>query len=157
IIQVKIHIGYIGLRIRMFRRYLAGLKIKSIKTLNTILILAISAILVLSIILYMVGSIGLSRQASIYAYSILAITIMFNIIVRIIRYFGFLRIKQYFRVNWGAPFIIAFMILLVAAAYYLSLGFEGEANSIAVYAYYMLVLGVVLQLVCYLKYGGGND
>ena len=67
-----------------------------------------------------------------------------------------LRIKRgyvnYFRENWGAPFVIAFMILLLTAAYYLSIGDEGFANELAVYAYYNLVIGVILQLVSYIRY-----
>jgi hypothetical protein len=41
----------------------------------------------------------------------------------------------------------------MAAAGYLCCGLESIANDIAVYAYYSLVIGVVLQLICYLKYG----
>jgi hypothetical protein len=63
------------------------------------------------------------------------------------------RLRGYLRENWGAPFIIAFMVMLLAAAGYLCYGLESIANDIAVYAYYSLVVGVVLQLICYLKYG----
>jgi len=63
------------------------------------------------------------------------------------------RTKDYLRENWGAPFIIAFMILLVIAAGYLAYGNEAFANDIAVYAYYSLVIGVILQIICYIKYG----
>jgi uncharacterized membrane protein YbhN (UPF0104 family) len=59
---------------------------------------------------------------------------------------------DYFKENWGAPFIIAFMILLIIAAIYLSLGNEAYANEIAIYAYYALVIGVFLQLASYIKY-----
>jgi hypothetical protein len=62
---------------------------------------------------------------------------------------------SYLRENWGAPFIIAFMVMLMAAAGYLCYGLESIANDIAVYAYYSLVIGVILQLICYLKYGEG--
>jgi uncharacterized membrane protein len=62
------------------------------------------------------------------------------------------RTKNYFKENWGAPFIIAFMILLIIAAIYLSLGNEAYANEIAIYAYYALVIGVFLQLASYIKY-----
>jgi hypothetical protein len=60
---------------------------------------------------------------------------------------------KYLLENWGAPFILTFMFLLVAAAAYLALGLETVANDLAVYAYYFLVSGVFLQLACYLKYG----
>ena len=63
------------------------------------------------------------------------------------------RLRGYLRENWGAPFIIAFMAMLMAAAGYLCYGLESIANDIAVYAYYSLVVGVVLQFICYLKYG----
>jgi hypothetical protein len=44
------------------------------------------------------------------------------------------------------------MLLLLAAAVSLSLGLPYLADAIAVYAYYALVAGVVLQLACFLKY-----
>jgi uncharacterized membrane protein YbhN (UPF0104 family) len=59
---------------------------------------------------------------------------------------------DYFKENWGTPFIIAFMILLIIAAIYLSIGNEAYANEIAIYAYYALVIGVFLQLASYIKY-----
>ena len=62
------------------------------------------------------------------------------------------RLKGYLRENWDSPFIIAFTIMLMAAAGYLCCGLESVANDIAVYAYYSLVIGVALQFVCYLKY-----
>ena len=53
---------------------------------------------------------------------------------------------EYFKTNWGAPFVIAFQVLLIAAAGYLAAGAEAVANELAVYAYYSLVAGVILQL-----------
>jgi hypothetical protein len=44
------------------------------------------------------------------------------------------------------------MLLLLSAAVSLSAGLSSLANAVAVYAYYALVVGVVLQLVCFLKY-----
>jgi len=67
------------------------------------------------------------------------------------------RLKGYLRENWGSPFILAFMVMLMAAACYLCYGLEGVFNEIAVYAYYSLVIGVVLQLICYLKYVEDED
>jgi heme/copper-type cytochrome/quinol oxidase subunit 4 len=65
---------------------------------------------------------------------------------------GFLvRAKGYLRLNWGAPYIVGFMLLLLSAAASLSVGSESLADLLAVYAYYFLVAGVVLQLVCFLK------
>jgi len=63
-----------------------------------------------------------------------------------------IKIKNYLKENWGVPFIIAFMILLIACAGLLTIGNEELANELAVYAYYFLVTGVILQLACYLKY-----
>lgn len=60
---------------------------------------------------------------------------------------------RYVGENWGAPFVITFVVLLISSAVLLSLGSSGSANSIAVYAFYALVLGVVLQIASYLKYG----
>ena len=66
------------------------------------------------------------------------------------------RVKVYVRENWGAPFIVGFMLLLMAAAASLSIGLADVANEVAIYAYYALVVGVVLQLVCFLKYNRRN-
>lgn len=62
-------------------------------------------------------------------------------------------IKRCFRENWGAPFIIGFMLLLMVAAASLSVGLDPLANGVAVYAYCALAIGVVLQLVRLLKNG----
>ena len=86
----------------------------------------------------------------IYGSSKVAITPKLNIGIS-------LRIKDYLKENWGAPFIIVFMILLTTAAVYLALGDEANANNIAVYAYYSLVIGVFLQLICFIKYGREED
>ena len=59
----------------------------------------------------------------------------------------------YIRTNWGAPFVLAFIVLLIASAALLSAGRSSTANSIAVYAFYALVLGVVLQIASYIRYG----
>ena len=68
------------------------------------------------------------------------------------------KMKGYFRENWGAPFVIGFMVLLIVAAGSLAIGLGSLANEVAIYAYYALVAGVVLQLVCFLKFGekGGD-
>jgi len=66
------------------------------------------------------------------------------------------KVKAYTRENWGAPFIVGFMLLLMVAAVSLSIGVADVANEVAVYAYYALVGGVVLQLVCFLKYNRKN-
>jgi hypothetical protein len=62
------------------------------------------------------------------------------------------KVKGYVKENWGSPFIAGFMLLLLSAAVSLSLGLSYLADAIAVYAYYALVAGVILQLACFLKY-----
>jgi len=66
-------------------------------------------------------------------------------------------LKEYFRENWGAPFIIVFMVLLIVAAVFLGLGFEFLAERLAEFAYYFLVVGVVLQLVVVIKEERSED
>lgn len=51
----------------------------------------------------------------------------------------------------GAPFILAFIILLILAAIHLAVGMEDQANKLAEYAYYMLVIGVVLELFAVIR------
>lgn len=53
----------------------------------------------------------------------------------------------------GATFIIAFIIVLAVAAVLLALNDEEDANKLAEISYYMLVLGVILQLILLAKYG----
>jgi len=60
-------------------------------------------------------------------------------------------IKRCFRENWGAPFIVGFMFLLMVAAASLSVGLDPLANGVVMYAYCALAIGVVLQLVRLLK------
>ena len=63
-----------------------------------------------------------------------------------------IKVKGYVTENWGSPFIVGFMLLLIFAAVSLSAGLSSLADNIAIYAYYALVVGVVLQLVCFFKY-----
>jgi hypothetical protein len=63
------------------------------------------------------------------------------------------KLLEYLKANLGAPFIVAFMILLASAAAYLAVGMEPSANDVAVYAYYCLVIGVILQLASYVREG----
>jgi hypothetical protein len=63
------------------------------------------------------------------------------------------RAKNYLRTNWGAPFVIAFIVLLVASATELSIGAADAANGIAAYGFYSLVAGIVLQISSFVKYG----
>jgi undecaprenyl pyrophosphate phosphatase UppP len=69
-----------------------------------------------------------------------------------------LNVKRYVRENWGAPFIVGFIVLLVVAAVSMASGLDALADDVALYAYYALIGGVVLQLVCFLKFRGkGGD
>jgi hypothetical protein len=62
------------------------------------------------------------------------------------------RAKGYLKENWGAPFVVGFMALLIVAAVSLLMNFGVFADEVAVYAYYALVVGVVLQLACFARY-----
>jgi len=65
-----------------------------------------------------------------------------------------LKVKGYIKENWGSPFIGGFMLLLVVTAVCLSEGFASLADTMAVYAFYALAIGVFLQLASFLKYRG---
>jgi len=68
-----------------------------------------------------------------------------------------LKVKGYVYENWGSPFIVGFMLLLVVAAVSLSAGLSSLANNVAVYAFYALIAGVILQLASFLRYRGKSD
>jgi hypothetical protein len=55
-------------------------------------------------------------------------------------------LKSYFKENPGTPFILGFMVLLVSAAVLLVAGKSDEANATAVYAFYAIVLGIIIQV-----------
>lgn len=63
-----------------------------------------------------------------------------------------IRIRQYIKANWGSPFIVGFMILLTGAAVFLSIGLQSLADTIIVTGFYLLIIGVFLQLICFFKY-----
>lgn len=62
-----------------------------------------------------------------------------------------LRVLRYFRKKPGSVFIIAFQVLLLAAALFLIRGDHTLANEMAVYGYYSLVVGVVFQLAMLIR------
>jgi hypothetical protein len=66
------------------------------------------------------------------------------------------RVIGYVRENWGAPFIVGFMLLLMISAVSLSVSLTALADEVAVYAYYALVIGVFLQIACLLKFKRRN-
>ena len=61
------------------------------------------------------------------------------------------RVKRYLRENPGASFIIGFQILLVVCAGLLIVGNSVWADGLATVAYFSLVIGVVLQLVGFVR------
>jgi hypothetical protein len=61
--------------------------------------------------------------------------------------------RGYVRENWGAPFVVGFMGLLVVAAVLLILGLSWFAEAVGNVAYFFLVAGVVLQLLCFRRRG----
>jgi hypothetical protein len=66
------------------------------------------------------------------------------------------QVKGYLRENWGAPFIVGFMLLLMTVAASLSMGLATLADEVAVCAFIALVVGVILQGVCYLIHDKRN-
>lgn len=62
------------------------------------------------------------------------------------------KIKKYFKDNPGAPLVIGFQLLLVLCAVLLIQGSSAIANKVAIYAYFLLVVGVALQLIGYIKH-----
>jgi Gpi18-like mannosyltransferase len=61
------------------------------------------------------------------------------------------KLEEYLRENPGALFIIFFQILLIICAILLIQGKSTLADDIAVYAYYSLVIGVILQIISFMK------
>lgn len=64
------------------------------------------------------------------------------------------RVRQFFRENPGAVFVLGFQVLLLACAFLLVFGMVSLAEGFAVGAFFLLVVGVVLQLVCFVR---GSD
>lgn len=71
----------------------------------------------------------------------------------------FVRAKRFLRENPGAVFVLGFQVLLVMCAVLLVSGLSFLAEGLAVAAYFLLMIGVVLQLVSFLRdrNGGGVD
>jgi hypothetical protein len=55
--------------------------------------------------------------------------------------------RQRLRSDWGAYFIIGFIVILLIAVSFYIIGSVQLAESIANYAYYALVIGVVLKIL----------
>jgi amino acid transporter len=62
------------------------------------------------------------------------------------------KVKNSVHENWGSPFIAVFMLLLVSTAIFLSTGLSYLADSTATFAFFALVVGVILQLVSFFKF-----
>ena len=60
--------------------------------------------------------------------------------------------RSYVRHNLGAPFIIAFIVLLITSAIMFSINDTYYANLLSEYAYFAILLGVILQAIS-LKWG----
>ena len=61
--------------------------------------------------------------------------------------------KSSFNEIGALPTIVGVMLLMLSAVVSLSLGLSDIASGIAIYAFYVLVIEVVLQLAFSLKYG----
>lgn len=61
------------------------------------------------------------------------------------------KIRKYFRDNLGSPFIIIFQMLLLYCASLLIIGNSKFADEISIYAFYFLTIGVILQMISYLR------
>jgi hypothetical protein len=61
------------------------------------------------------------------------------------------RTRKYFKENPGAPFILAFMVTLMLSAVLLIVGNDVYANVAATCGYFSLVIGVILQLVSFIR------
>jgi hypothetical protein len=60
--------------------------------------------------------------------------------------------RQRLRSDWGAYFIIGFIVILLIAIFYYMLGSVRLAESMADYAYYALVIGVVLEILGFARH-----
>lgn len=68
-----------------------------------------------------------------------------------------LKSKGYVKENWGSPFIVGFMLLLIVLGVSLSMDLYTLAETISVYAFYALAVGVFLQIICFIKYCRKNS
>jgi uncharacterized membrane protein (UPF0136 family) len=66
------------------------------------------------------------------------------------------RIKAYFRRNPEISFIVGFQVLLLVCAGLLISGNSFWAEEVAVVAYFSLVIGVVWQLISFLRHREGE-
>jgi hypothetical protein len=69
----------------------------------------------------------------------------------------FVRAKRFLRENPGAVFVLGFQVLLVTCAVLLVSGLSFLAEGLAVAAYFLLVISVVLQLASFLRDRGSRE
>ena len=70
------------------------------------------------------------------------------------------KVKQFFKKNWGAPFFAGFVVLLMMlAASSFSMQVAAIINKVAVAAFVTLAVAVILQFFSSLAYGtqSGSD
>jgi hypothetical protein len=53
--------------------------------------------------------------------------------------------------NWGFPLISIFLVLLTASAVLVATGLASVADTAANVAYFSLIAGVILQIICFSK------
>jgi len=68
-----------------------------------------------------------------------------------------IKLVAFIRVNWGVPLIVIFITLLMSSAFLLSAGFSSTSDKISLYAFYSLSIGILLQIICNLKYKKTGD
>jgi amino acid transporter len=59
------------------------------------------------------------------------------------------KLKRYSIENWGFPFISTFLVLLFTSAVLLSSGLASVAETTSILAYFSLLIGVILQIICF--------
>ena len=62
------------------------------------------------------------------------------------------KIKRYFKENPGATFIVGFQALLLVCAGLLIQGSSLLAEGVAIVAYFLLVIGIVRQLIFFVRH-----
>ena len=68
-----------------------------------------------------------------------------------------IRTKRFLRENPGSIPILGFQALLVACAGLLVSGLSVYAEGVAVVAYFLLVIGVAVQLALFVRRGSGGE
>jgi hypothetical protein len=64
----------------------------------------------------------------------------------------FSNISDYIKLNWGIPFLITFCVLLIGAGFSIASNISILSDWLSEFAFYALVIGVILQIICSLKF-----